>query len=170
MPFTPFHWGLPLLVADLGWRRERTRTVQILSVTLVTIPDIEGFSALILGISWVPVHGPLHSLVGALLLGGVFSVTAKVILNRYEIHLGRKDLTFLTITPLVFHLGLDIMMHRDIRPFWPFNSETNKLAFSSGGYLATLIGIIALELYVILQMARYMKRSEKRRGPHDPQA
>ncbi len=162
MPFTPFHWGLPLLIADLGWKRERTYIVQILSVILVTIPDIEGFSALTLGISWIPVHGPLHSILGALSLGVVFSITAKVILDRYRIQLDRKDLAFLLITPLIFHLGLDIMMHRDICPFWPFSSEPNELTIPRGGYLSTLTGIIAFEFYVIIQMARYMNRYRKR--------
>ncbi|MFX1286520.1 MAG: hypothetical protein ACFFB5_22985 [Promethearchaeota archaeon] len=65
MPFTPFHWGISLLIQSLLLFLDPL-ALFIGSV----IPDIEGITAwFILPGRGLPLHGPLHSFTGAIFLG-----------------------------------------------------------------------------------------------------
>lgn len=72
LPFTPFHWGISILIQAL--------LIFLDPVALFVgsvIPDIEGITAwYILPGMGLPLHGPLHSFTGAFFLGlltGIFS-------------------------------------------------------------------------------------------------
>lgn len=72
MPFTPFHWGMSILIMSLLLFLD-PGALFIGSI----IPDIEGITAwFILPGMGLPLHGPLHSFTGAIFLGiitGIFS-------------------------------------------------------------------------------------------------
>ncbi len=65
LPFTPFHWGISILIQAL--------LIFLDPIALFVgsvIPDIEGITAwFILPGMGLPLHGPLHSFTGALFLG-----------------------------------------------------------------------------------------------------
>ena len=65
MPFTPFHWGISVLIQSL------LLFLDPLALFIGSIaPDIEGITAwFILPGMGLPLHGSLHSFTGALLLG-----------------------------------------------------------------------------------------------------
>ncbi len=72
LPFTPFHWGISILIQSL------LIFLDPLALFIGSIaPDIEGITALfILPGMELPLHGPLHSFTGAIFLGiitGIFS-------------------------------------------------------------------------------------------------
>ena len=71
MPFTPYHWGLTLFLPELVCRDNAPRKwcLQATGIVLVTVPDIEGFANLVLGIGTIAIHGPLHSFFPCLVIG-----------------------------------------------------------------------------------------------------
>lgn len=70
MPFTPFHWGISILIQSL---------LLILDPVALfvgsVIPDIEGITAwFILPGMDLPLHGPLHSFTGAIFLAFITGI------------------------------------------------------------------------------------------------
>ncbi|MHA1977880.1 MAG: hypothetical protein ACW98I_13315 [Candidatus Hodarchaeales archaeon] len=71
IPFTPFHWGLSLLIQAIAI------TLDPLSLFAGSvIIDLEGVYSLILPDSGVLIHGYLHSLVGAFILGLIVGISS----------------------------------------------------------------------------------------------
>ncbi|MFX0209260.1 MAG: hypothetical protein ACFFDT_24970, partial [Candidatus Hodarchaeota archaeon] len=72
MPFTPFHWGISLLIQSLLFFLD-PMALFIGSI----IPDIEGITAwFILPGRGLPLHGPLHSFTGATFLGLITGISS----------------------------------------------------------------------------------------------
>lgn len=72
MPFTPFHWGISILIQSLLLFLDPV-ALFIGSV----IPDVEGITAwFILPGMGLPLHGPLHSFPGAILLGLITGISS----------------------------------------------------------------------------------------------
>ena len=72
MPFTPFHWGISILIQSL------LLFLDPLALFIGSIgPDIEGITAFfILPGMGLPLHGPLHSFTGAVLLGLITGISS----------------------------------------------------------------------------------------------
>lgn len=70
MPFTPFHWGISVLIQSL------LLFLDPLALFIGSIaPDIEGILSVFL-FPELPLHGPLHSFPGAILLGIITGIAS----------------------------------------------------------------------------------------------
>lgn len=138
MPFTPYHWGFALLFARRFEPEDRLR-VTVFSIIAVSLPDLEGAANVILGMEQVPLHGPLHSLVGALLLGMVTAVSVRLIWRDTS----REELLLYLFLPFFGHVLVDLLVYSDMRPFWPFSTALNPLILPFGLGLAVSICLVA---------------------------
>ena len=164
MPFTVFHWGYAYLAGELflSGNRKKAR-VQLIALLAATIPDFEGFLH-VLGFQKIPIHGPLHSIfssivIGLVLLGFAFfiqkkfsdtPVTEDEYLTRYlkwEINLPEK--IYIILSPLIFHLALDVWMYQDLQLFWPFARITNQLESDAGSLVITNLSVLVLFIAII---------------------
>ena len=82
IPFTPFHWGLALLIQAIAI------TLDPLGLFVGSvINDLEGIYSLLLPNSGVPLHGFMHSLAGAFFLGilvGIGSFLTHKLIHRID--------------------------------------------------------------------------------------
>ncbi len=123
MPFTPFHLGPVLFVGLLLFRWVNVPALLIGSV----IADIEGFSAVFLGVNY-PIHGYLHTSIGALFVGVflaliVYGLRKKINPMMEYLHLP-QDFTFLSVIigslfGTFSHVFLDSFLYTDLKPFLP---------------------------------------------------
>ena len=140
MPLTPLHLGPALLLGYPLARRLDVPTLLLASVAL----DVRAWSV-ILGPLSGPVHGPLHTLVGAtafaVALAGVVSALrpklpasvrwVSAVQRRLSPHrepVSRRDGRRVLAGALVgvySHVLLDAVVHDDVRPFFP--AESNPL-------------------------------------------
>ncbi len=137
--------------------------MQLVSIVLVSIPDIEGFLSLVLKIEQVPTHGFLHSVFGSLFIGFLFLAGILVGNTKgLEMGIGRLEALFYAIVPLFFHLGLDVFMHPDIRLWYPFNPEPNRFASFEGASRTYEIGFISLFTFLLLKMLKTFRNELKK--------
>lgn len=168
MPFTIFHWGLPLVLLEfLPVERVKKYRMQLCMLILVTIPDIEGFLALVLKIREIPVHGILHSVLGTIGIGILFNlivlqirsldITMPDILrfNGSDFSF-RVELIVYLLTPLIFHLGLDVFMHHDIILWYPLADGQNQFATIRRARIVTNIGAISLFIVFLKKLIEFI--------------
>jgi membrane-bound metal-dependent hydrolase YbcI (DUF457 family) len=127
MPFTPFHWGLSLLIQAIAIFLDPLG----LFVGSV-INDIEGVYSLLLPNSGVPLHGFFHSFVGALFLGiivGISSFLIHKIIRQIDFKidnptpfiLPRYSLKICVLSALIgtfSHVLLDAFLYEDLQLFY----------------------------------------------------
>ncbi len=161
MPFTPYHWGLTLVLPELACRDNAPRkwSLQTMGVLLVTIPDIEGFANLVLGIETIAIHGPLHSFFSCLVIGllgsMLFYLTTKLPPIRASFGVFPKwGFLYLSLVPLVFHLFIDLPMYTDIEPWWPFSTTPTSFYHQSGSMISFFITLVAWIGYLSLLFVR----------------
>ena len=164
MPFTPFHWGLTLLIPEIpsSMDRLRRRILQAWGLILVTIPDIEGFAHVVLNLHNIEIHGPLHSFVSCILIGIVGSAIYYLLFQSLFLH-SRKistgvstwDLAYLALIPLCLHLFLDLPMYKDIEPWWPFSSTKSQFYFESGFFYSYVVALVAWIGFLVLLAFRF---------------
>jgi hypothetical protein len=142
MPFTPFHMGpAALLKAALAQRF----SIMVFGVSQVLI-DIEPLVRIIRNDAIL--HGPTHTVVGALAIAPVAAVIGRTAGNPV-LDLLRSDpdsgFTQWSIGPRITwavagvsafigtlsHVALDSIMHEDMHPLWPFAGPNPLLAFVS---------------------------------------
>lgn len=123
MPFTPFHLGPGLAFKALGGRHFSFMVFGG-SQVLMDIEPLLGLLGLIDSL-----HGPSHTLPGALLIGLLATVSGKPISNRVLHWSGWRgpQVSWCSAALAAFvgsfsHIGLDALMHADIRPLWPLTS------------------------------------------------
>jgi hypothetical protein len=155
MPFTLFHFGPGLLAKAAAPTRV---SFTAFAVTQVFI-DIETLYHLVRR-DW-PVHGQLHSFIGAssvglLAAGAVFA--GRPILNRFLPANATSAVTAeLTAQSAVIggllggatHTVLDAIMHPDVSPLWPFAPGNGLVGLVSAGVLeagCVLAAVIGLSL------------------------
>ena len=127
MPFTPFHLGPGALFKAIGGTHF---SFMVFGGTQVLM-DLEPAYRI-----WqnAPVlHGPTHTLAGALVIGTLGTLTGKPV---SEFVLRRSGVPHRPITWIASaaggyvgafsHVLLDALMHADMRPFWPM-SDANPL-------------------------------------------
>lgn len=85
MPFTPFHFGIALLLfAVMPFLDPLALFVGSV------IPDIEGITAIFIFPYWgLPWHGPLHSFLGVIVLGVITGGMSYLILKHSTLKLKR---------------------------------------------------------------------------------
>lgn len=145
MPITPFHFGLGLAVKSVALRHFSL----VLFIAIQVVIDLESLYNLIR--ERYPVHRFLHTFVGATLLAILAALPA---FSKWASKLGATGLrrfSLLLATTLFAtwsHVVLDGVMHRDIRPFWPFTDRNPLLGAIDLGVLH--LGLVALGLFGLI--------------------
>lgn len=158
MPFTPFHFGPGLLAKAAAPTRVSLTTFAVTQVLI----DVETLYHLVRR-DW-PVHGQMHSFIGASTVGLVAAgavLAGRPILNRFVPASATSAVTAeLTVQAAVVggllggvtHTALDAIMHSDVSPLWPFASGNGLFGFLSaeileiGCVLAAVTGLSLLWL------------------------
>lgn len=142
MPFTPYHWGFALLFSRRFEPKDRLR-VTVFSLIAVSIPDLEGFANVFLGMETVRIHGPLHSITGALGIGMATALLARIVCKEKV----KEELFLYLFIPLFGHVLVDMLIYRDIQPFWPFSIMQNPIVIPFGAGLAVSLCIVTYMLW-----------------------
>ncbi|WP_372018045.1 metal-dependent hydrolase [Pseudoxanthomonas sp. 10H] len=161
MPFTPLHLGAGAVFKAVAGRR---MSFLVFAGTQVLM-DLEPLVGILRGSAVL--HGPTHTLAGAVLIGGVGAVTGKPVTNAV---LRRVSPASVPVGwPAAFagawagslsHIVLDAFMHADMRPFWPLTSANPLLYRIDVDHLGLLclLGATAGGAAVLL------RRTWRRRG------
>ena len=147
MPFTPFHFGPAAAIKAIAGGYFSFMTFGFSQVLI----DLESLYYLVQGESYV--HRFLHTYIGATLVV-VFSVIVgkpicEITLKLWNLTLSPKEKHLLHIKPKIpliaaisgcafgaySHVFLDSIMHSDIRPLSPFNTNNELLQIISLGEL-----------------------------------
>ena len=129
MPLTPFHWGPALFIGLLLFPALDLPVLLISSVVL----DVEPLCVVFFRLS-LPLHGFLHSYLGASILGVAAAVAVYSLRDPFREIMRAFGLpqnpsftrTLLTSLLGVYsHILLDSLMHGGMRPFYPW--EANPL-------------------------------------------
>lgn len=139
MPFTPFHLGPGALFKAIGDERF---SFMIFGGSQVLM-DVEPLVRMIRGDAVL--HGASHTVVGAFAVALVSAVIGRPIGNAVLWRCGMGDYPIKWIIAFVSafigtysHIGLDAVMHRDMRPFWPIGSHNSLLGIMPVGTLHLL--------------------------------
>ena len=176
MPFTPFHMGAALIVKPGLDRNFNVITFGIAQVAM----DIEPGIGMLTGASVL--HGPTHTLIGALLIAWLVALVAPGICgylmrkwNKEVTHYGlarwvqaealtRRAVVTGAFFGTISHVALDSLIHHDIQPLLPF-SRSNPLAgwvSHDGVYEACVVaGILGTSLW----LAKTWRGRKGRRQP-----
>lgn len=169
MPFTPFHIGAAFLVKPVLNRCLSVITFGIAQVAM----DIEPGVRILFGADVV--HGPTHSILGALIVAGLVLWIApgvcnylqekwskEVIYYRKSWHVRSGGVSKGAVVVGAFfgtlsHVVLDSLIHRDIHPLSPF-SQANPfmgLITHDAVYQACAIaGVLGCAVWSIINWAR----------------
>jgi hypothetical protein len=158
MPFTPLHHAPGALFNAVGGRHY---SFMVFGGTQALM-DLEPAYRI-----WqnAPVlHGPTHTLAGALVIGTLGTLTGKPV---SEFVLRRSGVAHRPITWLASaaggyvgafsHVLLDALMHADMRPFWPLSDANPLLDATSMGMLhggCALAGFVGAALGWFLRRRR----------------
>jgi hypothetical protein len=158
MPFTPFHLGPGAAFKAIGGERF---SFMIFGGSQVLM-DIEPLVRMMRGDAVL--HGLSHTIAGALAVALASAVIGRPISNLVLRHFGMGDHPIGWITAFVSasigtysHIGLDAVMHRDMRPFWPIGSDNGLLGIIPIGtlhLLCLLSGLLGGGV-VIIRMLRH---------------
>ena len=127
MPLTPFHLGPGLLIGLLLLSYIDFPTFLVASV----IVDVEPILVLAFDLDY-PLHGFFHSFLGgtlvAFLLAAVMSkvrdsLSPLLSFFKLEQKSSFKNILVASLSGIYIHILLDSRMHRDIRPFYPLDSN-----------------------------------------------
>ena len=159
MPFTPFHLGPALLLALLCYRWFDLPTVLAASVA------VDARAALVyFGLLDPPLHGPLHTFLGAtavaLSLAGTWYLVRPrfvPVLSAFRLRRTRSFAAVLAaaIVGVWLHVLLDATLYADVRPFAPA-SDANPFLWPLGAATPTVVylgcvaaGVLGTALYAI---------------------
>jgi len=151
MPFTPFHFGPGAALKAIGGRHFSFMVFGGAQVLM----DIEPLIRIVRG-DFV-LHGYTHTIVGALFIGIVAALIGKPI-STYTLatlRIAHYPVSWIAawsgaLIGTFSHVALDALMHRDMRPWWPFAINNDLLGAVDVDHLhvacASLgaLGIIAI--------------------------
>ena len=160
MPFTPFHWGLPLLIGEQIQKGNKQKSIstriRLFTLLASSFPDVEGLIYIIslyyplFSFHQVKIHGPLHSFAGSIILGVLTIILAYFYTKLFNAPgIKPSEALFYFFTPLVFHIIPDLLMYSDMPLFWPFNEEPNPYVVSGSSFYLYIFGGLTLILYGI---------------------
>jgi len=153
MPFTPFHFGPSFCIA-LYFDRHIDLPVFLLANVVIDFEPL-----ILMQLKEYPIHSYCHTLLFSTFLGlcfGIIGYWGKGIFQRFMAYLQLDYQTNLSkmiksaIWGMWFHVLLDILLHHDIRPFYPL--ELNVAGAVSGRtvYWACAVAFIpAIILYML---------------------
>lgn len=168
MPFTPYHFGPSACIA-LPLRKYIDIPVFILANVVI---DFEPLAVILLDLNY-PLHGYFHTFLGGTvvaLVWGFIAYSGKSILQRlmklfhlsYETNLGKMLLS--AILGAWFHLLLDSICWRDMRPFWPLDTNPfiNLMTLKTVRLLCTISFLPAFVLYIIAVASHVRKKRNQK--------
>ena len=136
MPFTPFHFGLGLLIKSAA-----KKFSFLIFVFSQIIMDLEPLYFM-LRQDW-PAHRIFHTFIGcniaaviSIFLGKPLCELGLKILNfvcrsHFETRIEWRAVTISALIGAYSHVLLDGLMHQDMKPFWPFSVENPMLGLVS---------------------------------------
>lgn len=132
MPFTPFHLGPGAAMKAVGGRHVSFMAFGGAQVLM----DIEPLVRMIAASDIL--HGPTHSLPGALLVGALAALSGKPV-SEFVLRLLRiphQAISWLASCTGAFlgtfsHVFLDAIMHGDMQPWWPLSGANPFLGLVS---------------------------------------
>lgn len=169
MPFTPFHMGAAMVAKAAAGSRFSVMTFGLTQIVI----DIEPGIGLLRGSAVL--HGPSHTLIGAVLIALAVALVAPWLLSkivrRWNREVKHHHLDWLAehvpvskgaaIAGAFFgtfsHIALDSLMHHDIHPFAPFSNANplNNLVSHDGVYqLCAVIGVFGTAAWLFLKWFR----------------
>jgi len=169
LPFTPYHFGPSACIA-LPLRKYIDIPVFILANVAV---DLEPLAVILLDLNY-PLHGYFHTfLVGTVitLVWGFIAYSGKSILQRlmtlfhvsYEANF--RKILLSAILGTWFHLLIDSICWRDMRPFWPLNPNPfiDWMTLETVRLLCTISFLPAVGLYIIA-VKSYIRKNKTKNG------
>lgn len=168
MPLTPFHLG-PAFAVKAGARRHFSLRIFALSQIVIDLESARGAF-----LHTYPLHGPLHSLLGATVAGLLAAVFGRYIFNALNSLLrtllrqveGMPVWLIEEVVPIpwtaaiiggmvggISHVLLDAIVHPDVSPFWPFSSSNPFLidgSFFLMHYACAFLGIVGAMAWLAL--------------------
>ncbi|MFX0064245.1 MAG: hypothetical protein ACFFC7_18895 [Candidatus Hermodarchaeota archaeon] len=160
MPFTPFHFGIAILLFGIMPFLD-----PLALFVSVIIPDIEGITALfILPYSGLPLHGPLHSFLGAIALGIVTGGVSYLVLKIFQkygiipsqIHVTLSKSMFSAFLGTISHILLDAPLYSEMNPFLPFpGNPLVGLVPQSFPYLVCVISFLLGSVILLIRLSRH---------------
>ncbi|MHA1975058.1 MAG: DUF4184 family protein [Candidatus Hodarchaeales archaeon] len=159
MPFTPFHIGIALILFAVFPFMDPTALL-IGSIA----PDIEGFLAIFIFPDLdLPLHGPLHSFLGAVTLGLIIAPISHIINyyfvkrlnleNKYQ--LSRKFTFISSQTGTFSHILLDAPLYPEMNLFYPLKGNVLfQIVPYSFPYLICALGFITGLTIIITRYSR----------------
>ena len=170
MPFTPFHMGAALIVKPATDKRFSLLTFAIAQIAM----DIEPGIGMLVGSETL--HGPSHTVGGALLIACLVIAVAKwictPILRRYNHEVIHYKLYWLlesesvertaVVTGAFFgtlsHIVLDSLMHHDIHPLAPFSNSNPLLDLVSHDGVYQLCAVLSGVGAVLWLASKWLRR------------
>lgn len=153
MPFTPIHLGPGLAFKAIGGRHF---SFMVFGGSQVLI-DIEPLIGILQNKPLL--HGVTHTLLGALIIGGIAGIVGRPIssIALKILKIPHHPLTWLAsfsgaCIGTFSHIFLDSLMHSDISPWWPFASGNRLLDVIAIDQLhiaclvSGIVGIIAIAI------------------------
>lgn len=163
MPFTIYHFGPAIFVFSLFPFLD---PIALLIGSI--IPDIEGFFALyILPQSGLPLHGPFHSFIGAIILGsltGFSSFLLWTFISKVKwITISPSSISFpkSLMTALIgtfSHILLDSFLYLEMNPFFPV--EGNPFLDMIPENTIILLCIFSFLLGILILLIRFSIQKE----------
>ncbi len=128
MPFTPFHLGVGAVCkAGLGERF----SFMVFGGSQVLM-DLEPGIKLLLGVGHL--HGPSHTLAGALIVGSLAALCGKPVSERVlkllrfrAVRISWRVSVISAFTGTLSHIALDAIMHSDMHPWVPITQSNGLL-------------------------------------------
>ena len=170
MPITPLHLGPGAVFKAIGGRRFSFVVFGLAQVAM----DLEAIGRF-LGGSYV-LHGPVHSLLGATVMGIVVVVVGKPLGERlirlWNWRLSPTQRDWLSVEPRLTwtgtavgaflgtysHVLFDSIMHPDVRPMYPFGGGNYLVGIISVGELHVLCLALGVIGVLILLAVSYWRR------------
>jgi membrane-bound metal-dependent hydrolase YbcI (DUF457 family) len=168
VPLTPFHLG-PAVVVKAAARRHFSLRIFTLTQILIDLEVALGVFA-----STHPLHGPLHSLIGATFVGLLAATLGRHVFNALNAPLrallrrveGMPAWLVEEVVPITWsaaiiggtvgaisHALLDAVVHPHVSPFWPF-SPSNPFfvedSFYPMHYACALLGLVGVVAWLAL--------------------
>ncbi|MHA2246737.1 MAG: hypothetical protein ACXADY_17470 [Candidatus Hodarchaeales archaeon] len=174
MPFTPFHWGISILIQSLLLFLDPV-ALFIGSI----IPDIEGITAwFILPGMGLPLHGPLHSFTGTVFLGLITGISSllcfkylfPLIIEQLQLNLlfsvpeySLRCSLFSAFIGNFSHIILDAALYNEMDLLYPLGIGNPWYGILSSSMIYSIC-VISFFLGISILTFRFYRKSIKLKG------
>lgn len=156
MPFTAFHIG-PALVAKAIF--PKTISLRAFVATQVAI-DSEPLFRMFAGIE--PLHGPFHTVIGALLVSLVAVLLYRWWARRHGHVLGWKAVADTTVFGALSHMWLDVMSHHDVGSRYMAIEPNWTPDYDAAVVLCVVSGVVGAVLWLMRTAFAFARQEERR--------